>query len=72
MEETFATAVIGLNISRILSTFVHHQIAKLKSSPIAKSLHKHMNTYHSKAHSMRCCWGQVLVLLGPGYSMCAS
>lgn len=56
--------------------FIHHQIAKLKSSPIftntelAKSLHKHMNTYHSKAHSMRCCRGQVLVILGPGHSQC--
>ena len=76
MEETFATAVIGLNIGRIWWFFVHHQIAKLKSSPIftttelAKSLHKHMNTYHSKAHSMHCCRGQVLVILGPGHSQC--
>lgn len=29
-----------------------------------------MNTYHSKAHSMRCCRGQVLVILGPGHSQC--
>ena len=49
----------------------------LRSSPIftstelAKSLHKHMITYHLKAQSMRCWWGQVLVILGLGHSRCS-
>ena len=29
-----------------------------------------MITYHLKAQSMRCWWGQVLVILGLGHSRC--